>query len=132
MYANIVTALLRREQTGTGSHVHTSLLANGLWSASCLAQAALAGADLDGYSERRARAYTHVPYQTSDGRWLVFSMVRTPEHLDLMFAVAGLTEILIDDRFEPLSSYAECAQLFVTNRTSIMTNLGAFLSCDIT
>ncbi|MFP6817394.1 MAG: CaiB/BaiF CoA-transferase family protein [Pseudomonadales bacterium] len=99
MYANIVTGLLRREQTGKGSHVHTSLLANGLWSASCLAQAAFAGADLGEYSQRRARAYIHVPYETSDGRWLVFSMVRTSEHLDLMFAVAGLTEILIDERF---------------------------------
>ena len=40
LYASIVTALLKRERTGKGAKVHTSLLANGLWSASCFAQAA--------------------------------------------------------------------------------------------
>jgi crotonobetainyl-CoA:carnitine CoA-transferase CaiB-like acyl-CoA transferase len=99
MYANIVTALLRRERTGKGSHVHTSLLANGLWSASCVVQAQLAGADLSTYADRRARAYTSVPYETADGRWLVFTMVRTQEHLDLLFAVVGLPELLIDEKF---------------------------------
>ena len=49
MYANIVTALLRRERTGKGAMVHTSLLANGLWSASCIAQAHFAGADFSNY-----------------------------------------------------------------------------------
>ena len=33
LYASIVTALLHRERTGEGGFVHTSLLANGLWSA---------------------------------------------------------------------------------------------------
>ena len=42
LYASIVTALLRRERTGKGSKVHTSLIGNGLWAASCLAQAQLA------------------------------------------------------------------------------------------
>ena len=38
LYASILTALFKRQQTGKGSHVHTSLLANGMWSASCIAQ----------------------------------------------------------------------------------------------
>src|SRR5512139_840622 len=33
LYAAIVTALFRREKTGAGSEVHTSLLANGVWAA---------------------------------------------------------------------------------------------------
>src|SRR6201988_3041076 len=44
LYAAIVTALYRRERTGKGSHVTTSLLAEGVWSASVSIQAALSGA----------------------------------------------------------------------------------------
>jgi len=99
MYANIVTALLRRQQTGKGSHVHTSLLANGLWSASCVAQAALAGVDVGAYAELRASAFVNIPYQTADGGWLHFTMTRTVEQLDMLFVTAGLDEITMDERF---------------------------------
>src|SRR5215469_9586326 len=44
LYSAIVTALYRRERTGKGSYVTTSLLAEGVWSASVSIQAALAGA----------------------------------------------------------------------------------------
>ena len=37
LYAGIVTALFQRERTGEGTLVHTSLLANGLWSAAGIA-----------------------------------------------------------------------------------------------
>ncbi len=49
LYAAIVTALFRRERTGLGSEVHTSLLANGLWAAGCVAQAKLVGADFSAW-----------------------------------------------------------------------------------
>ena len=44
LYSAIVTALYRRERTGKGAFVTTSLLAEGVWSASVSIQAALAGA----------------------------------------------------------------------------------------
>ena len=44
LYSAIVTALYRRERTGKGSYVTTSLLAEGIWSASVSIQAALCGA----------------------------------------------------------------------------------------
>src|ERR1700757_4525233 len=44
LYSAIVTALYRRERTGKGAYVTTSLLAEGVWSASVAIQAALAGA----------------------------------------------------------------------------------------
>ena len=44
LYAAIVTALYRRERTGKGSHVTTSLIAEGAWSCSMSVQAALCGA----------------------------------------------------------------------------------------
>ena len=45
MYAAILTALYRRQATGVGGEVSTSLLANGLWSNSCQVQGALCGVD---------------------------------------------------------------------------------------
>jgi len=113
MYANIVTALLRREKTGKGSHVHTSLLANGLWSASCVVQSGLAGGDLSDYPARRARAYASVPYETADGRWLVFTMVRTQEALDSLFVIAGIPELLTDERFATPEARAANGELIV-------------------
>src|SRR5215475_9486707 len=44
LYAAIVTALYRRERTGQGSSVTTSLLASGVWSAGVMVAGALAGA----------------------------------------------------------------------------------------
>src|SRR6266404_5046754 len=45
LYGAIVTALYRRERTGKGGYVTTSLLAQGVWSGSMYVQAALAGAN---------------------------------------------------------------------------------------
>jgi len=44
IYSAIVTALYRRERTGEGGYVTTSLLAEGVWSASVSIQAALCDA----------------------------------------------------------------------------------------
>src|SRR5205823_1670891 len=52
IYAAIVTALYRRERTGKGSYVTTSLLAEGVWSASVFIQAALCGANFYGLHVR--------------------------------------------------------------------------------
>ena len=52
IYAAILTALYRRERTGKGSYVTTSLLATGVWSASVFIQAALCGANFYGLHDR--------------------------------------------------------------------------------
>ncbi len=103
LYAAIVTALYRREQTGCGDLVHTSLLANGFWSNGCLGQAALAGADFEewrGRPEDRPGSFTRALYETSDGRYLQFIMVRSDEEQELLLRIAGLGEMLEEERFE--------------------------------
>jgi len=109
LYASIVTALLKRERTGRGAKVHTSLLANGLWSASCLAQAVWADAD-----------FSHIPgqsgmtalFQAADGRWIQFSMIRTVEDFDRLVMALGKLEWLTDDRFATPESRADNTVLF--------------------
>jgi len=72
LYAAIVTALYRRERTGKGSRVTTSLLAEGVWSASVSIQAALCGAKFFGPHDRKnpANAAMNV-YRASDDTWFV-------------------------------------------------------------
>jgi len=101
LYAAIVTALLKRERTGKGSKVHTSLLANGLWSASCFAQAVWADAD---FSTIPGQRLTTALYQTSDQRWLQFSMVRTEEGFDALLAALDRLEWLADERFASMET----------------------------
>lgn len=99
VYASIVTALLRRERTGKGGLVHTSLLANGLWSNGCYAQGALAGADFSTVRNAVAINPNRVQFETSDGRLLSLYMVRTQEEYDRLFIIAGREDLLADERF---------------------------------
>lgn len=99
LYASIVTALLHRERTGEGSMVHTSLVANGLWSASCIAAATFAEADFSNYRTLASRYFTRELYETADARWLQFTMVRSDEEIAALFKVLGVEELLQDERF---------------------------------
>ena len=100
LYAGIMTALLHRERTGEGSMVHTSLLANGLWSASCIAQGALLGGDMKKYRSRNAvSGVLHKVYPARDGRFLQFIMVRSEAEFDRLLSVIGLEELTADARF---------------------------------
>ena len=100
IYAGIVTALLHRERTGEGGMVHTSLLANGLWSVSGVAQGVLAGGDMTKYRERkRIKPAMMRVYQAQDGRWLQFNMVRNEELLSLLLTGMDALHLLTDERF---------------------------------
>jgi crotonobetainyl-CoA:carnitine CoA-transferase CaiB-like acyl-CoA transferase len=112
LYAGIVTALLHREKTGEGSFVHTSLLANGLWSAAGVAQGAMAGGDMPLYRDT-AQTYgiSFRPYQTADGRWLQFNMVRNEELLSLAFTVMQCVHLIVDERFANLELMWQNRQL---------------------
>ena len=102
LYAGIVTALLHRERSGEGGMVHTSLLANGLWSASGVAGGVMAGGDMAAFrNARQAPPATMRVYQASDGRWLQLNMVRNEELLSLLFTALDAPHLLADERFTP-------------------------------
>lgn len=126
IYAGIVTALLKRERTGEGSFVQTSLLANGLWSNAAIAQGVMAGADMERY-----RAASEVPgitmqgFQAKDGRWLQFNMIRNEQMLSLLFTVLGAEDLLVDPRFASMRDLymnrreaGQAIQAIIETRTS--------------
>jgi crotonobetainyl-CoA:carnitine CoA-transferase CaiB-like acyl-CoA transferase len=111
LYSAIVTALYRRERIGKGSHVTTSLLAEGVWSASVSIQAALAGAKFFGLHDRKhpANAAMNV-YRSADDTWFV--LVVTPDKLAAVAHAIGRTDLLTDPRFStPAQLMANMPQL---------------------
>jgi len=98
IYSAIVTALYRRERTGKGAYVTTSLLAEGIWSASVSIQAALSGAKFYGLHDRKhpASAALNV-YRASDGTWFV--LVVMPDKLAAVAKAIGRSDLLTDPRF---------------------------------
>lgn len=111
LYSAIVTALYRRERTGKGSYVTTSLLAEGVWSASVSIQAALCGASFFGLHDRAhpANAALNV-YRASDGTWFV--LIVTPDKLAAVAKAIGRADLLKDPRFtDPASLVQNMPQL---------------------
>jgi crotonobetainyl-CoA:carnitine CoA-transferase CaiB-like acyl-CoA transferase len=111
LYSAIVTALYRRERTGRGSYVTTSLLAEGVWSASVSIQAALCDAKFFAQHDRKnpPNAALNV-YRAADGAWFV--LLVTPDKLAVLAKAIGRTDLLTDPRFSnPANLMANMAQL---------------------
>jgi formyl-CoA transferase len=121
LYAGIVTALLERERSGKGCLVHTSLLANGLWSVAGVAQGAMAGGDMAAYRET-TRVYPPMfrPYRAADDRWLQLNMVRNEELLSRAFTAMEATHLLVDERFATLED-------MLSNRAALGDELQAII-----
>jgi formyl-CoA transferase len=98
LYSAIVTALYRRERTGQGAYVTTSLLAEGIWSASVSIQAALSGATFYGLHDRKnpANAALNV-YRAGDGTWFV--LLVGAEKFAAVAQAIGRPDLLTDPRF---------------------------------
>ncbi|RUL72458.1 CaiB/BaiF CoA transferase family protein [Dyella choica] len=98
LYSAIVTALYRRERTGEGARVTTSLLAEGIWSASVSIQAALCDAKFFALHDRRnpANAAMNV-YRAADDTWFV--LVVTSDKLEAVAKAIGRPDLLTDPRF---------------------------------
>lgn len=121
LFAGVVMALLHRERTGEGSAVSTSLLANGLWSSAAITQGALAGADMVAHRERQQEpSFTGRLYETADGRWFGFTMVRAGAELKRLFGALEALHLLDDERFATTPDQYE-------NRRALAAEVGAIM-----
>jgi formyl-CoA transferase len=111
LYSAIVTALYRRDRTGMGSYVTTSLLAEGIWAASVSIQGALCEARFFGLHDRKnpANAAMNV-YRAADDIWFV--LIVTSDKLAAVAKAIGRTDLLTDPRFsDPVKLMANMPQL---------------------
>jgi crotonobetainyl-CoA:carnitine CoA-transferase CaiB-like acyl-CoA transferase len=111
LYSAIVTALYRRERTGKGSYVTTSLLAEGVWSASVSIQAALSGATFYGLHDRQHPVHAALNvYRAADDTWFV--LIVSYDKLVPVAKAINRADLLADPRFsDPAKLVANMPQL---------------------
>ena len=100
LYAAIVTALYRREKTGKGGLVQTSLVQNGLWANACFVQSRLFGEDI-AHRAPRAQAPNALAnhYRCRDGRWFIMALHNEQRQLGGFLQAIGRTDLAEDPRF---------------------------------
>ena len=100
LFGAVMLALYRRENTGEGAHVTTSLAANGAWSNGMHLQAAIAGFDLSEILETKGyRSPFIVSYQTRDNRYIVLVGPSPAREWPRVASALGHPEWIDDDRF---------------------------------
>lgn len=99
LYASIVTALYSREKTGKGTHVSTSLVANGIWAAGAWVEGALNGGHFFSQHDRETPPNALLnPYQTSDNRWILIVAAQQKDWGGFIQAI-GQPQLASDPRF---------------------------------
>ena len=101
LFAAIMSGLYRRERTGEGSYVATSLIANGAWANGMALQGIYAGADLGTHRQEKGwfSPFTSI-YQTRDGEYLVFAIINPGREWAPLCKALDRLEWLDDPRFE--------------------------------
>jgi len=96
-FGAIMTGLYRREKTGEGSFVSTSLVANGVWANGMALQGVIAGNDIGLYRQQKGwpNPFTDA-YECADGAFVVLAIINTArEYPQLLQALEG--EYLLED-----------------------------------
>lgn len=97
LFAATVMGLYRRERTGKGSYVTTSLLASGVWSAGVAISAALVGAKFTQHDRKNPPSVATNVYKSGDGIWFLLAI--TPDKIPALLAGVGRADLLKDPRF---------------------------------
>jgi crotonobetainyl-CoA:carnitine CoA-transferase CaiB-like acyl-CoA transferase len=120
LYAAIVTALYRREKTGAGGVVRSSLLANGLWANGCFVQTRLFGEPVPHRPPRE-----HAPnalanhYQCRDGRWFIMALFNEERQLRPFLAAIGREDLADDPRFATKQARQNNARALVSELDAV-------------
>ncbi|MDE0349116.1 MAG: CoA transferase [Gammaproteobacteria bacterium] len=100
MYGAIMTGLYRRERTGEGCQVTTSLAASGAWVNGMALQGVIAGVDLAAISQERGWANPfRIAYPTSDGLYVTLAIINTGREWPQLARALDHPEWLEDPRF---------------------------------
>jgi crotonobetainyl-CoA:carnitine CoA-transferase CaiB-like acyl-CoA transferase len=120
LYAAIVTALYRREKTGRGGLVSSSLLANGLWANGCFVQTRLFGEPVPHRPPREVAPNALANhYRCRDGRWFIMALFNEERQLRPLLAAIGREELASDPRFATKEARKENASAFVVELDAV-------------
>ncbi|WP_428489425.1 CaiB/BaiF CoA transferase family protein [Rhodopila sp.] len=114
LYAAIVSALYRREKTGLGGVVRSSLLQNGLWANGCAVQTRLFGEDvaLRPHRDDAPNALAN-HYRSRDGRWFIMALFNEQRQLRSFLGAIGREELTDEPRFATPASRKQHARELV-------------------
>jgi len=115
LYAGIVTGLYRRERTGKGCNVQTSLIAEGAWATAAWLQAALCGGKFSGQNDRAKpqNPLAGGSYWTSDDRWLLLAFVESDKNWPVFAKAIGRDDLGGDARFGNAAGRAKHGEALV-------------------
>lgn len=100
LYAAIVSALYRREKTGQGGLVRSSLLQNGVWANGCAVQVRLSGQHVPLRPKREDTTNALAShYRSRDGRWFIMALFNEQRQLKSFLTAIGREDLTGDDRF---------------------------------
>ena len=120
LYAAIVTALYRREKTGHGGLVSSSLLQNGLWANACFVQTRLFGEPVP-HRPTREQAVNALAnhYRCRDGRWFIMALFNEERQLRPLLAAIGREDLVDDPRFGTKDARKENAPALVAELDAV-------------
>ncbi|MCZ6641273.1 MAG: CaiB/BaiF CoA-transferase family protein [Gammaproteobacteria bacterium] len=103
MFGAIMMGLYRREKTGEGSYVTTSLAANGVWANGMQLQGVIAGFDLGRLRQEKGwlNPFSSV-YGTNDGRFVIFAIVDPVKEWNNLCTALDRLDWITDERFSDL------------------------------
>ena len=99
LFGAIMMALYKREITGEGSEVSSSLMANGLWSNGIYNQAALCGANFVENTGRGTKGALAEKYKCKDGRGFILVMFNEERERPLLLRCLKREDVNDDKRF---------------------------------
>ena len=100
LFSAIMTALYRREKTGKGTEVSTSLMANGAWANGCFIQGALMDVDFTDRTDPPPRHPFGDIYETSDNRQVALAMVNALKEWPKLANALEREDLITDQRFD--------------------------------
>ncbi|MCZ6619911.1 MAG: CaiB/BaiF CoA-transferase family protein [Gammaproteobacteria bacterium] len=124
LFGAIVMGLYRREKTGEGSYVTTSLAANGAWANGMQLQGVIAGFDLGRLRQEKGwlNPFSSV-YGTSDGRFVIFAIINPVKEWKNLCAALRRLDWIDDERFQDLRSMMKNRRELKAMMTEIMGEL---------
>jgi crotonobetainyl-CoA:carnitine CoA-transferase CaiB-like acyl-CoA transferase len=120
LYAAIVTALYRREKTGHGGVVSSSLLQNGLWANGCFVQTRLFGEPVPHRPPREAAPNALANhYRCRDGRWFIMALWNEERQWHPLLNAIGREDLADDPLFATREGRKQNAQALVVELDAI-------------